>query len=190
MDYELIQRIAMGVVETSSACDGQLFTGTVSSANPLGIKLGDDAGGIVLDGDDIILTQAVVSKKIYIKNHTHEIGADIAGHTHVILSTSGVVASAGGSVIGTVEGPVPATLDFNAKTEIVNRTIDAWCTEYGHKLPVAPEEYNPDGDMTVITINRGLEVGDKVIMTRVSSGQQFVVLSRYFEVDKPGEDDQ
>ena len=31
--------------------------------------------------------------------------------------------------------------------------------------------------------------GQQFIMTRVSHGQQFIVLSRYFEVDKQGEDD-
>lgn len=192
MDYETLQKLAKGVVESSAACDGQLFTGTVSNANPLSIKLGEESGSIEIDGDDIILTQSVVSKKIYIKKHTHEIGATIAGHTHPTTLTVAGTAGAPPAelpVTGTATGNTSPTTDFNAKTEIITRTLDAWCTEYGHKLPVDPESYNPDGDQICITINRGLEKGDKVIMSRVSHGQQFVVLSRYFEVDKPGEDD-
>ena len=61
MDYKAIQKIAKGVVSTSAACDGQLVTGKVISAKPLQIQLGEESGSIVLDGDDIILTQAVVS---------------------------------------------------------------------------------------------------------------------------------
>lgn len=32
-----------------------------------------------------------------------------------------------------------------------------------------------------IILNRGLEVGDKVLMLRVMRGQQFIILSRVFE---------
>lgn len=180
MDYVTIQKIAQGVVESSAACDGQLFTGTVSSANPLKIKLGEASGSIEIDGDDIILTQSVVSKKIYIKKHTHKIGSVIAGHTHPFQYTDT------GVPVQSVTNP---STDINQTTKVIDTVLDAWCTEYGHKLPVNPETYNQDGEQIVITINRGLEKGDKVIMSRVSHGQQFVVLSRYFEVDKPGEDD-
>ena len=85
MDYETIQRIAAGVVDSSSACDGQLFEGTVTSAEPLKISLGE--GGIELDGDDIILTQSVVKKLLYIKTHTHKIGSDLQTHTHPFVGT-------------------------------------------------------------------------------------------------------
>lgn len=189
MDYVTLQRLAEGVVEASAACDGQLFTGTVSNANPLSIKLGEESGSIEIDGDDIILTQSVVSKKIYIKKHTHKIGETVATHTHP--ATLAVTGTAEGAlpVTGTATGSTSASSQLTTETLIVDRTLDAWCTEYGHRLPVDPETYNPDGDQICITINRGLEKGDKVIMSRVSHGQQFVVLSRYFEVDKPGEDD-
>lgn len=192
MDYKTIQTICKNVVNTSAACDGQLFTGTVSSANPLKIKLGEESGSIELDGDDIILTESVVSKKLYIQKHTHKIGSDIANHTHIVSSSPFTVSGScsTGPITGTATGTAPKTNDFNQDTEIVTSTLDAWVTEYGHKLPVDPEDYDQSGDRTVITINRPLEEGDKVIMTRVSNGQQFVVLSRYFEVDKQGEDDE
>lgn len=192
MDFRIIQQIAKGVVESSAAYDGQLFTGTVSSANPLKIKLGTESGAIEIDGDDIILTSSVVSKKLYIKKHTHKIGSTIANHTHIVNSPPFTVTGTctTGAISGTAMGTAPKTNDFTQDEEIVTSTLDAWVTEYGHKLPVDPDEYKQDGDQTVITINRGLEEGDKVVMTRVSHGQQFIVLSRYFEVDKQGEDDE
>lgn len=193
MDYVTIQKIAQGVVESSAACDGQLFTGTVTNDKPLKIKLGEESGAIEIDGDDIILTQGVVSKKIYIKKHTHMIGAAVGTHTHTITELPCTALPAPVSpenpAIAYGTGATLVPNEINASTEIVDRTLDAWCTEYGHKLPVDPEIYNPNGEQIVITINRGLEKGDKVIMSRVSHGQQFVVLSRYFEVDKQGEDD-
>ena len=45
------------------------------------------------------------------------------------------------------------------------------CYENGQALP-------NDG---FITLNRGLEVGDKVLMLRVQHGQKYVVLSRVFQ---------
>lgn len=167
MDYATIQKIAAGVVETSAACDGQLYTGKVTSDNPLKIALSEEAGAIELDGDDIILTSAVVSKKIYIKKHTHSIGSTLSGHTHPVPN-----------------GTSSPSETLSSNPSVDDTVLDGYCTEYGHKLPVESGE-----DKIVITINRSLEKGDAVIMTRVSHGQQFIVLSRYFEVDKAGEDD-
>lgn len=47
------------------------------------------------------------------------------------------------------------------------------CLEGGQPLPVE------DG---YIILNRGLQVGDKVLLLRVQQGQRFVVLSRVMEV--------
>ena len=63
-----IQQIAQGVVDCSDCCDGQLFTGKVTGKNPLKIMLGIESGSSEIDGDDIILTQSVVAKKIHIKS--------------------------------------------------------------------------------------------------------------------------
>lgn len=198
MDFSVIQMIAKGVVENSAACDGQLFTGKVTSANPLKIKLGTEAGSIELDGDDIILTEAVVSKKLYIKKHTHgenERLVDVQGTTAagpVIFAPAGELPSPTipnpDPPPDTIPNPdfptTPSTLTLKHKHTIETTVVDGWVTEYGHKLDVSK-----DDEQICITINRSLEEGDSVIMTRVSHGQQFVVLSRYFEVDKPGEDD-
>lgn len=201
MDYNALQKIAKGVVSTSAACDGQLVTGKVTSANPLKIQLGKEAGGIVLDGDDIILTQAVVSKKLYIKKHKHEESEEL-NDTQGVTAAGPVTFIAAGVEIPTdpntglpdmeaiaemgLGGPV---LTLHHKHEIATSTLDVRVTEYGHELPRDPSIYDEGGEQVVITINRSLEVGDHVIMSMVSHGQQFVVLSRYFEVDNPGEDD-
>lgn len=203
MDFGLFQKIADGVVEASAACDGQLFTGTVTNDNPLKITLGEDSGGIELDGDDIILTQSVVSKKLYIKKHTHDEDEQLVDVQGTTSAGPVIFAPVGELPSPEIDNPYPpppkipnpafpsepSTLTLHHKHGIATRTLDAWVTEYGHRLPVDPSEYDPDGEQTVITINRGLEKGDKVIMTRVSHGQQFIVLSRYFEVDKQGDAD-
>ena len=46
------------------------------------------------------------------------------------------------------------------------------CTENGTALPTSG---------STITINRGLQVGDAVLLLRVQNGQKFVVLSRVME---------
>ena len=192
ISIDSIQQIAKGVVETSSACDGQLYTGTVTSSNPLKIKLGIDVGDIELEGDDIILTESVVSKKLYIKKHTHEMKDGLA------ISVSG--SNAGGPVAFVViptempeDAEPPASgesVDFTHKHENETTVIDAWVTEYGTRLPRDPEKIEDADEQICITINRSLQKGDSVIMSRVSHGQQFIVLSRYFPVDKAGGDDE
>ena len=192
ISIDSIQQIAKGVVETSSACDGQLYTGTVTSSNPLKIKLGIDVGDIELEGDDIILTESVVSKKLYIKKHTHEMKDSLA------ITVSG--SNAGGPVAFVViptempedsEPPAPGeSVDFTHKHENETTVIDAWVTEYGTRLPRDPEKIEDADEQICITINRSLQKGDSVIMSRVSHGQQFIVLSRYFPVDKAGDDDE
>lgn len=48
----------------------------------------------------------------------------------------------------------------------------AVCTENGQALPA---------DSSGITLNRGLQAGDKVLLLRVQRGQRFVILSRIYE---------
>lgn len=177
MDLSLIQQIAQGVVDASAACDGQLYTGIVTSEKPLKIQLSEEAGSVELDGDDIILTESVVSKKLYIKKHTHGENEQLTDTTATVTSGTG----AGGTV-----GFIPAgeTLPLKHKHENETTVVDAWVTEYGHKLGT-----KKDDEQICITINRSLQKGDSVIMSRVSHGQQFVVLSRYFPVDNQGDED-
>ena len=187
MDFRSVQQIAQNVIESSAALDGQLFTGKVTSANPLKIRISEDADGIELEGDDIILTANVVSKKIYIEKHHHTEDASLTDMTATVTSGAGAGGNVGFIPSGAPSDPPPTpgtTLKLNHDHTIHDEVVNGWATEYGHKLPV-----DKDDERIVITINRSLEVGDSVIMTRVSHGQQFVVLSRYFEVDKQGEED-
>jgi hypothetical protein len=60
-------------------------------------------------------------------------------------------------------------IEYKIPYSIRNR--DIVCYENGTALPV---------DQQWITLNRSLEVGDKVIMLKVNSGQKYIVLSRLF----------
>lgn len=217
MDFVTLQKIMRGVIESSSACDGQLFTGKVISDNPLQIKLGEEADGIVLDGDDIILTESVVSKKLYIKKHTHGMDDALVDYQATGNLGAPIIFAPLGVEIWVPSGneppytdddpnpkgsgtnpqwminpaiPNPQTLPLKHSHAIHTSTLDAWVTEYGTRLPRDPNDYDAGGEQICITINRSLAKDDSVIMTRVSHGQQFIVLSRYFEVDSPGEDDE
>ena len=169
-----IQAIAVNAVNSTKPME--FCFGTVTSADPLAIRLNDTT--LEIKGNSILLTEPVVEKKITIKKHTHAIGNDIASHTHEVLSTAPLAVTgavpAGPSPV-TAAGTVPATTDFTKDTEIVDTVLDAICTEFGTNLPV-----DSDNDRIIFTLNRALEKDDKVIMLRVSSGQRFIVLSRIF----------
>lgn len=61
---------------------------------------------------------------------------------------------------------------YSGGGESVNALGNIVCYEHGKALPVR------DG---YIILNRGLAVGDRVLMLKVSSGQRYLVLSRIFE---------
>ena len=107
-----------------------LKTGTVVSASPLEISI--NANMAPLQSGILLLTAAVVEKKIPILQHNH---------TNPEGGTTG-----------------------DALTSIA-------CVENGQPLPV---------ENGYIILNRALEVGDKVLLLRVQSGQKYIVLSRVF----------
>lgn len=88
--------------------------------------------------------------------------------------------------VGTVTSTAPLEIAVNVATAplragqlyltepVVEKKIpgDRTCMEHG--VPVPPSE-----GYTIL--NRGLAVGDKVLLLRVMHGQRFVVLSRVFE---------
>ena len=107
-----------------------------------------------------------------------------------MISEAGVMSNPVSVGMPFVEPPDPpgeggTKLTLKHKHEIEDTILDAWVTEYGHKL-----NSTKDDEQICITINRSLQKGDSVIMSRVSHGQQFIVLSRYFPVDKAGGDDE
>lgn len=79
----------------------------------------------------------------------------IGGHAHQYIDSVG-------------ESATPTT----KTTEVSIETIT--CIENGVALP--------GGTTNRVTINRGLVQGDKVLMMRVLDGQNFIVLSRVFEL--------
>ena len=177
-----IQSIAVNAVKSTNPVE--YCFGTVTSINPLKVRLNEST--FELWGDTLMLTSAVVERKLTIKKHTHEIGDNVANHTHPFSgSFEGTIS--GQPAAGAISGTVNKSTDtfFTSKAEIVDTVLDAFVNEHGdtdHHLPV-----DPDNDKIVVTINRGLQVDDKVIMLRVCGGQKFVILSRVFKRDDESE---
>lgn len=69
--------------------------------------------------------------------------------------------------------PIPSGALLLTQSVIEKKIVSSSpCIENGKPLPI-------DGEYAVV--NKGLNVGDKVLMLRVSSGQRYIVLSRIFE---------
>lgn len=169
-----IQAIAVNAVNSTKPME--FCFGTVTSADPLAIRLNDTT--LEIKGNSILLTEPVVEKKITIKKHTHAIGEKVANHTHIVAPDDLTVIAAPAPTTPpgpSVSGTVPKTIDFTKDTKIVDTVLDAICTEFGKNLPV-----DSNDNRIIFTLNRALEKDDKVIMLRVSSGQRFIVLSRIF----------
>lgn len=128
-----------------------LTIGTVTSVNPLAITL--DYNMLTLPTAVLLLTETVVEKKIDL-HHTHQYP-----HTHSGTDSHGDSFTTSSQSTSTTDS---GTLCNNAFTS----------------APSFPD-YGTDGSARIVT--PGLRVGDKVLLLRVMSGQQFVVLSRVVE---------
>lgn len=106
-----------------------LAIGTVVGISPLEISINSSMDSIRVPA--LMLTSAVVEKKLTALAHTHAVS----------------------------EGTCGPALEQVA------------CYDNGSALPSAPG---------YITLNRGLAVGDKVLMLRAQRGQKYVVLSRLY----------
>ena len=75
-----------------------------------------------------------------------------------------------------IEKKIPVLSHYHTAGDSVTSTAlnDIACMENGAQLPVT------DG---YIILNRGLLIGDKVLLLRVQHGQKFIVLSRIYEVN-------
>lgn len=140
-------------------------TGTVTRASPLEIKI--DNVMQPLQAQSLILTAAVIEKKIPVLNHQHYIST----LTHEHTCPTGVTSPG-------------LTGQYITETSLVSEGFNAAlqgqnivCYENGEALPIE------DG---YIILNRALEEGDKVVMLRVNGGQRFIVLSRVFEAEGGG----
>lgn len=106
---------------------------------------------IPLPAEVLELTESVVEKYLIIDPHYHTI--NVLGHDHTYSEGTTGTALAGA---------------YDTLTKIWTGTV----YEHGIALPT---------ELGKLTFNRGLEVGDKVILLRVLDGQKFLVLSRVFE---------
>ena len=148
-----IQKIAVQAVNATNPVT--FYIGTVASEKPLSIRLHNTT--LEVGEDFLVMTDAVVEKKITIDQHDHAIGSALTNHTHVLSGSCST----------------PSTDLGGAKVDPT--TLSGSCTEHGDDLPVEQKD-----NKLVITYNRGLKKDDKVLMLKVSNGQQFVILSRVF----------
>ncbi len=148
-----------------------LRIGTVTSAAPLEITV--NVAAAPLQAGQLYLTEAVVEKKIPILEHVHDTSG--FAHTHQVSSLSHNHSYSGGTTSNALTGSYPTEESLSPNTYTSDARLltgDIVCYEHGQPLPVK------DG---YIILNRALEVGDKVLLLRVLSGQRFLVLSRVFE---------
>jgi len=182
----VLQQVMEGTMNAYGLSD--LATGTVTGVDPLEVSIRE--GMAPLPQEVLWLTAAVVEKKIPVLGHehittgfrhSHEISGlghahDLSGLGHAHTTEEGSTGDAlGGSFpTGNALGgsyPTSDALTQDAYTSD-KRLEDIVCYEDGKPLPV---------EEGFIILNRGLAVGDRVLLFRVMRGQQFVILSRIFE---------
>lgn len=149
---EVLQQINQSSMDAYGLTD--LAIGTVTKADPLEVTLRESMAPV--PQEVLHLTAAVVEKKMPILTHEHTTSG--LRHNHSVSITDDDYETSDGLA------PDAYTSDQQLQ-EIV-------CYEDGKPLPVE------DG---YIILNRGLAVGDKVLLLRCMRGQQFIILSRIFE---------
>ena len=164
-----------------------LRVGTVTTVGPLSITI--DPNMPPIPSSILYLTEPVVEKKIPVLAHSHDVSG--LAHSHTVTGLGHQHNTGGLSHTHTVtDGSTGAALDGSyASDQQLSGTYDTStalsgdasstealsavaCVENGVTLPV---------ENGYIILNRGLEVGDKVLLLRVQNGQKFIVLSRIFE---------
>lgn len=157
-----IQDIAVKAVNSTNPV---VFTfGTVTSDNPLKIRI--DSSTIEIGMDSLILTANVVEKTIEIDKHTHGWGDNLSTHVHTYSGTGGPITGA----------PCKRSQEPYIDPVVDETVLSARCIEHG-------ETRNGDAgsDKIVVTVTRALQKNDRVIMLRVCSGQEWIILSRVYD---------
>lgn len=161
--------------------------GTVTSASPLEISINSSMAP--LQSGVLYLTSAVVEKKIPVLSHAHDMPGLSHSHTvtglghqhntgglsHTHTVTDGNTSAALGDSYASdqqLTGEYGTSTALSGDVASANALTSVACIENGVTLPVE------DG---YIILNRGLQVGDIVLLLRVLRGQKFIVLSRVFE---------
>lgn len=150
-----IQRIIGNYVNEIGLTD--MVVGTVTKDNPLEVTI--ESTMLPIPADLLLKTSAVIPKTLTINGHIHQINT--LSHSHSYSDDDGTSTT----TKTTGEGLTGSYASLPAMENIV-------CLENGVQLPIAGN---------VVTINRGLIVGDKVLLLRVLDGQKFIILSRIFE---------
>lgn len=157
-----IQAIAVRAVQSTNPV---VFTfGTVTNDNPLRVRI--DESTLELEGESLILTANVVEKKIEIDKHTHKYGESLKGHTHQLSGSS----ATGGAISGS------ATPSTDIGSEVSDTVFSGRCIENGKT-----RDGDAGNDKITIILTRALKNDDRVIMLRVCSGQEWIILSRVYD---------
>ncbi len=161
--YQMMQQNA-AAMQPADLCFG-----TVTQVRPLQISL--SAQTAPLEGAQLVLTSAVVERKLPALAHSHTTAG--LAHSHALggLSHShtadGIQTSS--ALSGSYQTETALTQDdFQSDAQLESVA----CIENGTPLPAGGG---------YITLNRALTVGDRVLLLRVQHGQKYVVLSRVFE---------
>lgn len=197
--YQMMQRNAAAMQPTD------LCVGTVVSAAPLQVSL--SAQTAPLEGEQLLLTEPVVEKKIPVLTHIHEMEG--LSHTHTLSGlghshdTTGFAHShttGGLSHAHTLsEGQTGAALagSYSSDEQLAgvfssDQKLTGTYTSSGALGDVEMEgalsgvqciEHGqplPVEDGYII-LNRALETGDIVLLLRVEHGARYVILSRMFK---------
>lgn len=167
---DLIDVLHRSVEETMNAYGlSDMAVGTVTSAEPLEVTIRE--GMAPLPQGVLRLTASVIEKKIPVLDHRHA----TAGfrHSHTVSGLSHSHDAPEGATGAALEGDYATgdalTPDSYTSDEQLKNIV---CYEDGKPLPV---------ENGFIILNRGLAVGDRVLLLRVMRGEQYIILSRVFE---------
>lgn len=146
--YKELQKTIASVYEGLKPVE--YYVGTVKSVNPVTINLGD--GKMIRDtGSNIVYTESVLEKKISI---THSHNTDCLSHTHDATGLSHTHRINSNISDTSLSDSYTTTQDLDGSYE---------------SLPALDE---------LLTITEGMQIGDTLLMLRVSKGQKFIVLSK------------
>lgn len=182
-----------------------LEIGTVTSVGPLEIT--NDPSMPPLQASILLLTAAVIEKKIPILTHTHDVEG--LSHTHSVTglshqhSTGGLshshtvnglghthttdTGSTGSALGGSYQSDSQLTSTYPSDTKLsgtyptTGALSDVKSTSALWNVACIENGVTLPVENGYIILNRALEVGDKVLLLRVQNGQKFIVLSRIFE---------
>lgn len=146
----------------------ELKIGTVTSTVPLEITVNTAAAPLV--EAQLYLTEPVVEKKIPVLVHGHVTSGLAHSHTTSGLGHSHTLND--NATSSDLAGSYPSSEALGQDAFSSSGALEGIvCYENGKALPVE------DG---YIILNRGLAVGDRVLLLQVQHGQRFLVLSRVF----------